>query len=80
MSAATWAVMCLQLAGLKPPTLPALPGRRHECRDEALELPDHELAHIELRELRRLRAAWTREQCIDAIHAARERLQHKDMT
>lgn len=73
-STTQWTAMCLELAGLQPPELPQLPGRRHECRDEPLELDDTELAHIELRELRRLRAAWTRAQCLEAIDAARERL------
>jgi hypothetical protein len=74
MSAATWAVMVLTLAGAKPTPLPKLKGRRHVCKDQELQLTDGDLAALTVIELRRLRPRWSREQCAEAIADARERL------
>lgn len=75
MTATTqWAAMCLELAGLKPPALPHLPGRRHECRDEPLTLPDDELAAMTPAELVRLHCGRSLAWAGAEIHAARERL------
>lgn len=71
----TWAAMLDVLAGRPAPALPALPGRRHECVDEALQLDDAELATLTPGELVRLHVgrslAWA--EC--EIHGARTRLQ-----
>lgn len=75
MTATTrWAAMALQLAGLKLPTPPRLPGRRHECRDEALALHDTELAEMTPTELVRLHCGRSLAWAQNEIDAARERL------